>query len=218
MRHRTWLARRPATWRTPSARMQQLGTPTQPGTSTHRKNAAFPSVSIKLCVQTTTPRQQTHNTMGATSPHQHRDTRRREPKPKKRCDEQLCQEQALAKQTCVRFVDVSQTLYCDGLACVAAMSSAIRCGTSNAISHTILVNGSQRLTSMTKMSTSGPKENPNGYRASQREEILYKRNDRQLQPDKTHSAGECVLTQVPPPAPRRAIPRPTILSNVRRTF
>ena len=31
------LVGRPATWRTPSARMQQLETPTQPGTSTHRK-------------------------------------------------------------------------------------------------------------------------------------------------------------------------------------
>ena len=98
----------------------------------HKCETKWPgSASLKLCELTTTPRQQTHNTMGAAGPHQHRDKRRREP------NKYITQRQAKSaknkhshRRLVFDLLTSVKTLYCNGLSCVAAMSRATRCGTS----------------------------------------------------------------------------------------
>ena len=132
--HATWRSvGRPATWRTPSARMQQLGTPSQPGTSKHRKKK-------KRCVSLRFPQALRADHDTSTTDAQHHGsswpapTSRQKTSRTQQIFDATTSKSAKNKDSLRRLVfdllTSVKTLYCNGLSCVAAMSRATSCGTS----------------------------------------------------------------------------------------
>ena len=116
--------------RTPSARMQQLGTPAQPGTSKNRKKK-------KRCVSLRFPQALRTDHDTSTTDAQHHGSRWPAPTSRQKTSRTqqvynaTTSKSAKNKHSHRRLVfdllTSVKTLYCNGLPCVAAMSRATRC-------------------------------------------------------------------------------------------